>query len=166
MTSHEAERKTRLERLKYIERLILLPLLLLAVGAFFSFGRAVVVGVSMAPTLHSGQRVTILKAWKLFSPLKEDDIIVVKAKLGQKNREDEVVKRVVFIQNERGDRTWPKYLKLPTGIYPTGGLFRQSTIDFNTPKGIYVLGDNINNSTDSRDFGSILESEIIGKVLR
>ena len=157
-------RKQRLERLKLTERLILIPLLLLSVGAFFSFGRAIVVGQSMLPTLKPGQRLTILKAWKLFSPLKEGDIVVIGVKVGQKNRDEELVKRVIFVQNATGTRPWPTALQTPTGTYPTAALFSRERFSGNARNGIYVLGDNINNSTDSRDFGAIFESEIIGKV--
>lgn len=159
-------RKQRLERRKLTERLILIPLLLLAVGAFFSFGRAIVVGQSMLPTLKPGQSLTILKAWRLLSPLREGDIVVVGVKAGQKNRDEEVVKRVIFRQNATGTRRWPEILKTPTGTYPTAALFSRERFSGNARNGIYLLGDNINNSTDSRDFGAVFESEIIGKVWR
>jgi signal peptidase I len=158
-------RKQRLERLKRIERLILFPILLLAAGAFFSFGRVVVVGQSMLPTLKPSQRVTILKTWRLFSPLKEGDIVVIGTRDGKKNRDEDVVKRIAFIQNPEGSRVWPEELATVTGNYPTAMLFNDTTVARNAKSGIYVLGDNINNSTDSRDFGAIYESEIIGKVL-
>ena len=164
--SLDETRQQRLERLKNIERLILLPILLLVVGAYFSFGRAQVVGVSMHPTLQPGQKVTILKAWKLFSPLREGDVVVIGVRAGKKNRDEDVVKRVVFIQNASGTRPWPEQVTTPAGTLSVATLFRDSTVNLNSPSGIYVLGDNINNSTDSRDFGSVLESEIMGKVLR
>ena len=161
----EDDRKTRLERLKYIERLILIPLLILAVGAFFSFGRAQVVGMSMFPTLRPGQRVTILKAWKLFSPLHEGDMVVINPLAGQVNRDQEVVKRIIFIQNDTGTRPWPNTITTPAGTFPSSGIFDGRDINTSAPRGIYVLGDNINNSTDSRDFGAVFPSEILGKVL-
>jgi signal peptidase I len=164
--SSEETRKQRLDRIKNIERWILLPILLLATGAYFSFGRAQVVGVSMHPTLQPDQKVTILKAWKLFSPIREGDVVVIGVRPGKKNRDEEVVKRVVFIQNDSGTRPWPTTITTPAGTFPTAVLFRGGLVNLTTPKGIYVLGDNINNSTDSRDFGAVLESEIIGKVLR
>ncbi len=162
----EEDRKNRLDRLKHIERLVLIPLLILAVGAFFCFGRAQVVGMSMSPTLRPGQRLTILKAWKLFSPLREGDIVVIDVRPGQANRDAEVVKRVVFIQNASGTRPWPATITTPAGTFSSGALFADQVINTSEPHGIYVLGDNIENSTDSRAFGAVLESEIIGKVLR
>ena len=156
----------RLERLKNRERLILIPLLLIVVGAFFSFGRVVVVGQSMLPTLKPGQRVTILKTWRVFSPLQVGDIVVIGTRDGKKNRDEDVVKRIVFIQNAGGSRTWPARLNTVSGSYPTSALFSDPQVSRNAKGGIYVLGDNINNSTDSRDFGAIYESEVIGKVLQ
>ena len=85
---------------------------------------------------------------------------------GKKNRDEDVVKRIVFIQNPEGSRVWPEKLSTVSGNYPTAMLFHDTTVARNAKSGIYVLGDNINNSTDSRDFGAIYESEIIGKVLR
>ncbi|MBB6050550.1 signal peptidase I [Armatimonas rosea] len=156
----------RLERLKRLERLILIPILLVVVGAFFSFGRVVVVGQSMLPTLKPGQRVTILKTWRLFSPLKVGDIVVIGTRDGKKNRDEDVVKRIVFIQNAGGSRTWPQRLNTVSGSYPTTDLFHDEHVSRSAKGGIYVLGDNINNSTDSRDFGAVYESEVIGKVLQ
>lgn len=159
-------RATRLERLKHLERLILLPILLLVAGAFFAFGRAVVVGQSMFPTLRSGQRLVILKLWRPLSPLREGDIVVIGPREGRATRDQEVVKRIVFVQNASGTRPWPSQVTTPTGVYSVALLFRGSTVNLNTPHGIYVLGDNINNSTDSRDFGAVYESEILGKVIK
>lgn len=156
----------RLERLKHVERLILLPILVLAAGAFFSVGRADVVGQSMFPTLKSGQRLVILKAWRSFSSLKEGDIVVIGAREGKASRDLEVVKRIVFLQNATGTRPWPAQITTPTGTYLTEALFKDSLVNRSTPRGIYVLGDNINNSTDSRDFGAVYASEILGKVIK
>lgn len=164
--SDESLRRERLERLKRIERLILLPVLALVAGAFFLFGRVVVVGQSMMPTFQPGQRVTILKTWKQLAPLKEGDVIVIGTRDGKKNRDEDVIKRIVFIQNATGTRPWPESLTIPTGTYPTAMLFHDPRVTLNARGGIYVLGDNINNSTDSRDFGAVYETEILGKVLR
>lgn len=159
-------RQQRLERLKRLERLILLPILATVALVFFSFGRAAVVGQSMFPTLKSGQRLILLKAWRLFSPLKVGDIVVIGPREGKAARDQEVVKRIIFIQDATGALPWPERITTPTGTYSPALLFRDSSVKLNVPKGIYVLGDNINNSTDSRDFGAVYESEILGKVIK
>lgn len=156
----------RLERLKLIERLILIPILLMAVGAFFAFGRVAVVGISMEPTLHDGQRLMIFKLWRQFSPLKVGDVIVIAPRPGKEGRDQEVVKRIVFLQNERGDAPVPSVVNSPIGVYKTSEVFRENNVDLNVPKGIYVLGDNINKSADSRDYGAVLEADVLGKVMK
>jgi type IV secretory pathway protease TraF len=45
-------------------------------------------------------------------------------------------------------------------------LFRSNEdCDLNRPNGIYVMGDNINHSEDSRDYGPVTASDVYGKVL-
>jgi signal peptidase I len=165
MQSSDPEKLARRERLKTIERWILFPILLLAAIAYFTIGRAQVVGMSMAPTLAPGQRLTVLKAFRLFSPLKVGDVVVIATGSG-KGRDLEVVKRVVFIQNDSGTAAWPERLTSPVGAYATAECFPENGPNAkNVRNGIYVLGDNINNSLDSREFGAIGEREVIGKVL-
>ena len=89
-------KRQRLERLKRLERIVLLPILAIVALAFFSFGRAAVVGQSMYPTLKSGQRLILLKVWRPLSPLKVGDIVVIGSREGKVARDQEVVKRIVL----------------------------------------------------------------------
>jgi signal peptidase I len=155
----------KLERLKRIERIILLPILALAAAAFFVLGRVEVVGSSMEPTFHDGQRLIILKSYKQLAPLKVGDVVVIEA-ADKKGREAQIIKRIAFIQNEQGTLPWPGVLPTSRGPRLSPTLFPPQA--FATPiprKGILVLGDNLDNSTDSREFGPVFPNEVFGKVL-
>jgi signal peptidase I len=155
----------RLEKIKKIERIILIPILLLACAAFFVLGRVEVVGESMMPTFRDGQRLLVLKSWKQFSPLKVGDVVVIEP-AARKGREAQIIKRIVFLQNAEGTLPWPGMLKTSKGNMLTPMLFPSGA--FATPippNSMLVLGDNLENSTDSREFGSVSTSEIYGKIL-
>ena len=91
------------------------------------------------------------------------------------NPDQEMVKRVVFIQDATGARQWPRVVRTSRGAVPVGELFpmdvllgtQQSTPSnpFPSAGSIYVVGDNLENSTDSRDFGPIRDEAVLGKVL-
>ena len=146
--------------------LIVTFILLIATIAWRLVGTVVVEGVSMSPTLKDGQKLTLLHSYKMFPAINVGDIIVIKP---SQDRTDghAVIKRVVFIQNEDGSRPWPPVLVLPSGTQATGVLFPPQSLDcpINKPRGIYVLGDNLLQSQDSREYGPILPSDIYGKVM-
>lgn len=158
------ERTSRLNQWKKRERIILLPLLLVAVGAFFTMGRVEVLGHSMDPTLHNGQRLIVLRSYKLLGPLKVGDVVVIEPGAGT-NRDAQVIKRIAFLQNAEGTLPWPEKMPTLRGLTPTNDLFEGDVLSRPVVKnGIIVLGDNINNSMDSRDFGPVFAREIYGRV--
>lgn len=162
----EEERRARIRKLRRIELAFLVPLLILAVIGYFTLGRVQVVGVSMVPTLHPGQRLTIVKAYDFFSPLQEGDIVTVTPS-SRRGIGDEVIKRLIFRQNERGDRPWPETIRTPAGEYRSTDLFPPGNplCPLDVPNGYYLLGDNIERSQDSREFGPVRKADIFGKVL-
>lgn len=160
-----AAKQERLEKIKRIERIILLPILALAGVAFFTLGRVEVVGVSMMPTYQDGQRLLVLKAWKQLSPLKVGDVVVIEP-ANKRGRESQIIKRIVFIQNAEGSLPWPGVVHTSKGDMLTPMLFHPNMISMGVPKnGMLVLGDNLENSTDSREFGSVFPHEVFGKII-
>jgi signal peptidase I len=161
----EAKKATSRRRL-WIERGILLPLLLLAVLAYFSVGRVTVQGISMEPTLRTGQTFFYLKPFALFAPLKPGDVVVLKPRRGTQEGTD-LIKRVVFIQNERGNAPFPATVVTTQGTIPFAQLFpKEASKERGGARlGIYVLGDNLERSIDSREFGPVFASEVLGKVV-
>lgn len=150
------------------ERRVLFPMLAASLFLLPNFGRAKVVGRSMEPALHSGDSLVLLKTFRLFAPLKPGDMIVVQKKEGQLEGED-IVKRVVFIQNEAGDAPFPTTVKTSRGDIPFSQLFPREALGYvKVPPGhIYVVGDNLRVSVDSRDpdVGAIDPTEVVGKVI-
>lgn len=128
----------------------LLIVLGFAVFCFLNFSTVVVSGRSMQPTFHTGQRLLVSKAYWLFGPIKDKDIVV----LHDTNPADYIIKRVAYLGGETVDwKNVPDEYQIEKGPYvvPTGQ--------------IYVLGDNRPESEDSRKFGPRDLTEVIGKVI-
>jgi signal peptidase I len=173
LTSRENTRIKRQEairRWQRWERMVLIPLLVLVVFGLFTFKMGQVQGRSMAPLYETGDRLLLLKSYRVFSPLKEGDIVVVKLKHG-KYAGEEWVKRVVFIQNAEGTAKWNPTIKsslspnVPLNYWFHQYFDGERTVPANH---IMVMGDNAMNSTDSRDeeIGAIAPDEIEGKVIK
>jgi signal peptidase I len=150
------------------ERRALLGILAFVLLILPNFRMAQVVGRSMEPQLESGDRIVVWKSWRHFSPLKTGDIIVFR----QGNQE--LVKRVVFVQNREGTAPWPDYVTTARGDIRVRPWFRNAASGIDQrdhyypgtqQRSVWVMGDNISNSNDSRDFGPIAPESILGKVL-
>lgn len=124
-------------------------------------------GASMEPSYSNGDTVLVWKSYPR-SLLKPGDVIVFR------DHGDELIKRIAFI------RAWDP--KCPAGSYanPNGGRLIPYQILFGdyftrvaahtTPKPpaentIYVLGDNLPVSDDSRHIGPISPAQVLGKVV-
>lgn len=125
----------------------------------------VIVGESMMPTFHSKQLVIATKA----KDIRRGDIVVFKNDFGEI-----VIKRVAYIG---GDYYY--YHVKETGEYELIDNSYNTVIDYidlygskfiienKVPlKKIYVLGDNYNNSDDSRRFGTVDLSEVMYKIVK
>jgi signal peptidase I len=148
------------------ERRVLLPVLGLCLLALPNFRMAKVQGHSMEPRYTTGDSLFLLKTFRLFTPIKVGDVVVIHLQHG-KIKGEEIVKRVIFIQNEKGNAPWPKYVYNTRGAIPTDRWFPEYTSGAEVvPVGsVMVMGDNTMNSMDSRDFGPVSDDEIEGKVL-
>jgi signal peptidase I len=128
-----------------------------------------VVGSSMDDTLHDGQRLLVFRqAYTWGKTPEKDDIVVVNTE--QFGESKKIIKRViategqsfeirgsdVYIDGEKIDEPYIKEEMLPGyDVYieeiPEGKLF--------------IMGDNRNNSGDSRQIGLVDEDDIYGKVI-
>lgn len=129
---------------------------------------------SMEPTLDVGDRIVVFKLAYDFTSPAIGDVIVFKApqeehlRCGDPDIPD-LVKRIVGLPGDhissRGNeiivdghvlrQDWPHVAMLQTPISPQV-----------VPKGQYfVMGDNHPDSCDSRDWGTVPASDIIGKVV-
>lgn len=152
-----------------IERMILLPILLMVIVGLFNFKMGQVQGRSMAPTYETGDKLLLLKSYKTFSPVKVGDIVVIKLDKG-KYKGEEWVKRVVFVQNDNGTAKWQPEIRTTAGRVSLEYWFPDYFLgEKKVPANhIVVMGDNFMNSVDSRDeeIGAISPAEIEGKVIK
>ena len=129
---------------------ILLLLFAISALAAVKFKTVVVEGDSMLPTFSSGQRLLVSDAYWLVGGIQHKDIVVVR----DDNPDGYIIKRVYRLAGEKVplDRA-PKTHRLADGEYVV------------PPETLYVLGDNLAFSEDSRVFGPIPLAKVIGKVV-
>jgi signal peptidase I len=120
---------------------------------------------SMEPTLTNGDRVLVVRFAYRFGEPKPGDIIVFHPPTSPK---EEYIKRVVAVAGDRvavhDGALWindvaqdEPYIK----DKPMLGTFKEITV----PQGsVFAMGDNRNNSGDSRVFGPVPKSSILGKA--
>lgn len=166
LTTGQAEEKHLRALLRRAEWAVLGFLLLCALGAYFTIQRVIVHGRSMEPTFHSGDA---LVAWKLLGrdSLHVGDVIVFRDADGA-----ELIKRVVFLQNAQGTETPPQFIQTPGGLQRFAALFHEYDAAVAARRlpapareqTIYVMGDNTDNSEDSRVWGPIRPDQVIGRV--
>lgn len=129
--------------------------------------RAVVSGPSMEQTYHNGNSLIIDKFFYRFNGLKRYDVVVFRDDNGKI-----LIKRIIALPEEtiRIDNNGNIYIndKILQEEYGTEAILDAGIAiqKFQlAEKEYFVLGDNRNNSRDSRVFGPIKEEQIIGKVI-
>ncbi len=121
--------------------------------------------ISMQPTLLEGDRILLSRLTYHFRDPRAGDVVVFDSPVNEK---EDLVKRVVAVA---GDTVAVKdghlYVNdsLQDEPYLMKSPFRGRDMETVVPAGqVYVLGDNRNNSGDSRLFGPISVDSIIGKA--
>lgn len=121
---------------------------------------------SMEPTLMVNDRILVAKFLYRFEPVRRGDVVVFRLPL---NPARDFVKRVIGLPGER--------IRLREGVVfvgrqrisAKGYTIRPDLGDYGpitVPSRMYfVLGDNRNNSEDSRFFGYVPRANIIGKAI-
>jgi signal peptidase I len=130
----------------------------------YAWSPAKVSGDSMYPTLHNKDRGFINRFATVFNYgdiiiFKEDGELLVKRILGKPGDTITIRNGQVYRNNLIVVET---YLKSET--YTSVGIGSQIVI-LRTNE-YFVLGDNRDNSSDSRDFGAVNKSNILGKFVR
>ncbi|MDE2572336.1 MAG: signal peptidase I [bacterium] len=145
---------------------VTLQVALLAVLILIFFVRAPVVsGLSMEPRIENGEHVLIDTLAFRFRPIKHDEIIAFRH-----DAETPIVylKRVIGLPGDRiqvvDGRVFRDGLVLaePYVRYPDHRSFPAVTVP---PHQLYVLGDNRANSDDSRAWGFVPQSQVIGRAV-
>ena len=138
----------------------------------FAFQTFYIPSKSMKPTLFVSDRIVVDKMSVDFGTINIGDVIVFKAP--QDVAEDcddpvtDLVKRVVGVPGahvtSKGNTIYVNGVRLRenwTHWEPLGPAIGNVTVPANR---YFVMGDNHNNSCDSRTWGSVPRSDIIGKV--
>lgn len=116
-------------------------------------------GASMNPTLNDKDIMLLDEISYRFSDIERFDIVVVKEK------SEYLIKRVIGLPGENiSYKDGKLYIN---GKHIKEDFKHKETMDFSTTLGkdeYFIMGDNRTNSTDSRVFGPISRSEIIGKT--
>jgi signal peptidase I len=123
---------------------------------------------SMVPTLKVHYRVLVNKLSYKTHPVHRGDIVVFTRPPNEPNDIKDLVKRVIALPGEtvegRNGHVYINGRLLEEPYLPPGTItstFSPVTLPSNS---IWVMGDNRQNSADSRSFGAIKESSIVGRV--
>ena len=159
--------------------LILVAALLAGLGRTFVFGTFWIPTGSMVPTLGVYDRILVQKAFFTWRDLHEGDIVV----FSHPPRDEcpgppggDLVKRVIALPGQTiyssGNRIYVNGRKLAEPYLPHPDPLGPPIPDaskqqpFRVPPGeFYVLGDNRGDSCDSRYWGPIKGTSIVGKVV-
>lgn len=156
------------EILEWLESIAISIFIVILVFSFV-FRIVIVDGNSMVPTLQDGQRLIISH---LFYTPKQGDIVVVNSKGLNKT----IIKRVIATSGQTVDIDFKKHtvtvdgktLDEPYINDPTSSNDGGNTYPLVVPENtIFVMGDNRNNSTDSRSskVGCIPIDDVLGKAV-
>lgn len=149
--------------IKQIIEIVLASVLAICLAAFIRiafFQTFVVSNKSMEPTFKEGDKILLLKNNFIFNNAKNFDVIVFK------NKDSNLIKRVIGVE---GDKVQIK----DGGLYLNDKLIEHDFYVFPESDNmvytvekdkLFVLGDNILDSEDSRYFGTIYKTNMIGKV--
>jgi signal peptidase I len=148
--------------------LVVLALVIALLIKTFLFQAFYIPSESMTPTLQIHDRVLVNKLSYKLHPVHRGDIVVFKAPPHADPGIDDLVKRVVGLPNEtvgsHGGHVYINGKQLPEKYLPKG-VTTSEFGDEKIPKDSYwVMGDNRGNSKDSRSFGFITKSQIVGRV--
>jgi signal peptidase I len=118
----------------------------------------------MRPTLENGEFVLVSKLSYRLGEFKRGDIIVFHFPLDPK---EELIKRVIGLPGDRvkveGNRVYLNGLLLNEEYIFEAPLYSgEWTV---TEGSLFVLGDNRNNSNDSKDWGLLPQENVVGRAV-
>lgn len=146
--------------------MVALVAMLLAAVAYAQLSSILIEGDSMDPTLRSGQRAFVLHGFRWLRPLRPGDMVAARIRVRGVG-ETVVVKRIAWIHAKSGPLSWPRHIQVLGQRLDREELFPEGYPGCPTDVrgGIYLLGDNLEGSEDSRDYGPVTEGSIMGRLI-
>jgi len=128
-------------------------------------------GLSMSPTFHDGDYILTDKVSYRFNNPQKGDVIVLK---NPRDENQDFIKRVIALPGDtikventkvyvNGQPINEYYLPASTNTNSGAYLTEGTSVNVD-PDQFFVLGDNRNHSSDSREWGYVPRKDIIGKV--
>lgn len=148
---------------------IVVVIVIAAILQRFVFARVTVTGPSMQPTFSNNDIIFLEKISTEIGHINRGEIVIFNS---QDENNDNYIKRVIGVAGDKieikkskvylnGKELQEKYLPIETKTEPNS-----FTTIYTIPKGyIFVLGDNRENSTDSRILGNISLKQVKGHVI-
>ena len=144
------------------EKKFLLLVIIIILFKIFIFNFILVKGDSMNPKYKNNDFMFLNKIIYSFKPIRRGEVIVLKY------RNNDLIKRVIGLPNDKikvengklyinNKEVKENYINSYTASYD----FDEITLKDNE---YFVMGDNRYNSYDSRNFGTIMKNNIIGRV--
>jgi len=167
----ELHRPNRSVWREYAETLIIAVLLALTIRTFVVQAFVIPSG-SMLPTLRIGDYLLVNKFVYLFRPIRRGDIIVfkfpqdetrdfIKRVVGLSGETLEIRDRQVFIDGKPLHEPYAVYSEPPLLGSPVPYHLGPMVIP---PGHLFMMGDNRDNSLDSRSWGLLEESKVVGEA--
>lgn len=144
-----------------LETVIMAVILFVSINAVSA--RVRVDGMSMLPTLENGEFILVNRLSYRWAEIQRGDIIVFDFPL---NMEEELIKRVIGVPGDHVNVNEGK-------VFVNGQMLSEPYIsqapnysgDWVVQDGfVFVLGDNRNNSNDSKDWGLLPIENVVGKA--
>jgi signal peptidase I len=128
-------------------------------------------GPSMLPTFESGEYIFTSKVTYKFRPMERGDVVVFRS---PKNPDQEYIKRIIGLPGDQvridtgrvyvnEKQVNESYISSTTTLFEGGALLNNVPITVGDDE-LFVMGDNRPHSSDSREFGPIQTSSLIGQV--
>jgi signal peptidase I len=129
-------------------------------------------GASMEPTFQSGDYIITSKITYKFKKMERGDVVVFNS---PKNPNIEYIKRIIGLPGDKvmvkdgevyvNDQILPEtYISTKTNLWE-GGFLKEGEPIIVPDNYLFVMGDNRPRSSDSREFGPIPISSIVGTVI-
>ena len=164
--------RPRLRRKTRLRELLNLLFFFIAVYALLEMAvpRSVVLSTSMQPNLVEGQRLLVSRVSYMFAKPQRGDIVVLEPN-GFTPDQDRLIKRLIGLPGEKIEfrkqsvyindtKLTEPYLKEPCQIaYCPDQIWNLGLDEY------FFMGDNRNQSRDSRAFGAIHRKQIVGRAV-